>query len=151
MKTVTVESQPGYTYAVTISDGRHQFPSDETQEAGGDNLGPTPYELLLGALGGCMAITLTMYARRREWPLEGVSVELTHEKVFAQDCDYCTQEEIDAAGPQGRIDLIQSVVKVRGDLSPEQVERLHEIANRCPVHRTLENAPKIVSTVATLE
>jgi putative redox protein len=147
MKKVTVQSTPGHNYTMLVSDGRHALVADEPEDEDGDDLGPTPYELLLSALGGCMAITLIMYARRKQWPLDEVSVHLSHEKVHAADCAECTQEEIDAAGPNGRIDLIHAEVSVRGDLSPDQTARLLEIANRCPVHRTLETPPKIISSL----
>jgi putative redox protein len=146
MKRVTVQSQEGYAYAVSITDERHVWSADEPEDNGGNDLGPTPYELLLGALGACMTITMRMYAQRKQWPLTAVSIELTHEKVYATDCAYCTQEEIDAAGPQGRIDVIRSHITLSGDLSDEQRARLHEIANRCPVHRTLERPPKLLSS-----
>ena len=107
-----------------------------------------PYELLLSGLGSCMAITLLMYARRKEWQVDEVSVELSHEKVHARDCAECTQDEIEAAG-NARIDVIRTAVSVRGDLSGEQTARLLGIANRCPVHRTLETPPKIISTLST--
>jgi putative redox protein len=148
MKTVTVKSIPEHAYAMLISDGRHAYFTDEPDEEGGDDLGPTPYELLLSALGGCMAITLLMYARRKEWKVDEVSVHLSHERVHARDCAECTQEEIDDAG-NARIDLIRTELTVRGDLSADQKARLLEIANRCPVHRTLETPPKIISTLST--
>ena len=148
MKTVHVRSQSGTTYGVAIDDGRHQLVADASAEDGGEKLGPTPYELLLGSLGSCMVITIQMYARRKQWPLETVAIELTHEKVFAADCEYCTQEEIDEAGPQGRIDVITTRVDVEGVLTEEQVARLEEIGRRCPVHRTLMASAKIVSESA---
>jgi putative redox protein len=89
-----------------------------------------------------------MYAERKEWPLDAVSIQLSHDKVHARDCADCTQEEVDAAGPQGRIDLIKMDVSVQGDLDTQQVARLLEIGERCPVHRTLEARPKIVSTIS---
>ena len=149
MKKVRVQSQPGHTYAMQISDGRHELASDESVADGGEDGGPSPYELLLASLGACMAITMEMYARRKEWPLESVALELSHEKLLAQDCEACTPAEIEAAGPRGRIDIIRTEITLCGDLSAEQVARLHEIAGRCPVHRTLEGSPKFVSSVST--
>ena len=90
-----------------------------------------------------MAITLMMYAQRKQWPLEDVSVDLTHDKVLTRDCAECTDEEV-ARGPTWRIDRPHRR-RQRGDLTPEQRDRLLEIAGRCPVHRTLEAPPKIVT------
>ena len=147
MKSITVRPIPDHSYAFIVNDGRHGFFTDEPLEEGGDDLGPSPYELLLSALGGCMAITLLMYARRKQWRVVEVSIDLSHEKVLARECADCSQDEIDAAGPLGRIDLIRTELFVRGDLTEEQVARLLDIANRCPVHRTLETPPKIVSSI----
>jgi putative redox protein len=150
MRSVTVSSIAGRTYAVEVNAGRHALVSDEAEEDGGEDLGPGPYELLLAALGSCTAITLAMYARRKQWPLESVTVELSHEKVFARDCAECSAEEI-AVGPDRRIDLIRKDVFVRGPLDAEQTARLLEIADRCPVNRTLLTPPKIVSSIAAID
>lgn len=115
-----------------VHDGRHELVADEPVAAGGTDRGPTPYELLLGALGACTSITLRMYADRKDWPVEHIAVELRHEKVHAEDCAHCETEE-------GKIDRIHIDVRVEGPLDDEQRARLIEIAKRCPVHRTLEN------------
>jgi putative redox protein len=146
VKRVTVQSLPDYSYTVLINDGRHASVSDEAESDGGDDLGPSPYELLLSALGSCTAITLLMYARRKQWPLYEVSVSLSHDKIHPRDCAECTDEERAAAG-ESQIDLIHCDIAVRGDLDQEQVERLLDIAHRCPVHRTLLATPKIVATI----
>ena len=146
MKKVTVQSLPDYSYAVLINDSRHAMVSDELASDGGDDLGSSPFELLLSALGSCTAITLLMYARRKEWPLFEVSVSLDHDKVSAHDHAEFTAEERSAAG-DARVDLIHLDIAVRGDLTSEQVEGLLEIAHRCPVHRTLLATPKIVSSI----
>ena len=125
---VVVESRGGLLQEVTARGKR--VLADEPVEAGGTNQGQTPYELLLGALGSCTAMTMMMYARRKGWPLEGVRVELEHERVHARDCEDC--EEKDAF-----LDRFHKRVIVRGPLNAEQIERLHEISRRCPVHRTL--------------
>ena len=148
MTKVHVESLPGHVYTVEANDGRHEWLSDETLEDGGEDAGPSPYELLLSGLGSCMAITLRMYANYKGWPLESVAIELTHERVPAEECEACTPEEIAAAGPGGRIDIIRTDVTLTGSLDDEQVARLHEIANRCPVHRTLEAKPKFLSSIS---
>jgi putative redox protein len=145
---VTVQTLADHNYALFVNDGRHGFIADEPEEQGGDGLGPNPYELLLAALGACTAMTLVMYARRKEWPLYEVSVHFEHERVFARDCEECTAEEVEAAGPGGRIEVIRRHVSLRGDLDDAQVARLLEIADRCPVHRTLQHPPKVLTSIA---
>jgi uncharacterized OsmC-like protein len=103
---------------------------DESKEVGGDGKGPDPYDLLLSALGGCTAMTIMMYARRKGWPVEGIQVKLNHEKIHAQDCEECDTQE-------GKLDQITKTIFLRGDLTQEQKERLLEIAERCPVNKTL--------------
>jgi uncharacterized OsmC-like protein len=116
--------------------GRHRWAADEPESVGGTDTGPTPYGLLLASLGACTSMTLRMYADRKGWPLEAVSVRLRHDRIHAKDCADC-----DADG--GMIDEIQRVVSVVGPLDDEQRRRLLEIANRCPVHRTLEGEIKV--------
>jgi len=115
--------------------GRHNLTVDEPTDAGGADAGPNPYELLLAALGACTSMTLRLYARRKDWPLEQVEVRLTHSRVHARDCADC--EETD-----GYLDLIGKEIVVAGALSDEQVTRLGEIAEKCPVNRTLEASVK---------
>ena len=116
MKTVTVQSLPDFNYAVLVNDGRHAWVSDEPRDDEVDDLGAGPQELLLSALGSCTAITLFMYARRKRWKIEEISVHLTHDRVQAADCADCTEEERAAAGPNGRIELIRVDISARGDL-----------------------------------
>lgn len=113
-----------------ITAGTHTFVADEPREAGGSGAGPDPYSLLLGALGACTAMTLQIYARRKEWPLEKVEVSLKHSRSHAEDCGEC-------ATNQGKIELIERYISLTGQLSDEQKARLIEIAERCPVHKTL--------------
>lgn len=141
MKSVTATWQSDHPYAQTLDVGGHEFTADEPKDDGGDDLGPSPYELLLWALGACTSMTLLMYARRKGWPLEGVSVRLSHDKVHAKDCEGC-EERADA-----KVDVIHRDVVVRGNLGPEQQARLLEMASRCPVHRTLQGSPVVITHV----
>ena len=106
--------------------------ADEPKSLGGTDAGPTPYDYLLAALGGCTAMTLRMYADRKGWPLESVTVWLSQERIHATDCEECETEE-------GRIDRIEREIELEGPLEEEQRRRLLEIADMCPVHRTLES------------
>jgi putative redox protein len=119
-----------------IAAGEHRLLADEPVSAGGSGQGPTPYDYVLAGLGACTAMTLRMYATRKGWPLEGVAVHLRHGKVHAQDCADCETRI-------GRIDVIERVIELAGPLDAEQRERLLQIAERCPVHRTLSSEIKI--------
>ena len=114
----------------------HSVVLDEPEKAGGADAGMTPYEMLLAALGGCTAMTLRMYAERKGWNLQDVTVRLEHDRVHADDCQKCETRE-------GKLTRIRRHVEITGDLDDEQRARLHEIAARCPVHRTLEGPVEI--------
>lgn len=128
-------------YRTTVQSGRHRLVADEPASVGGADLGPTPYDLLLGALGACTGMTLRMYADRKEWPLETVTVQLAHEKIHAKDCEHCESES-------GKVDRITRTIDVTGDLSDQQRDRLLEIAEKCPVHRTLHSEVVVASHLA---
>ena len=117
---------------------RHRLTADEPKEAGGTDTGPTPYDLLLAALGACTSMTLRIYANHKKLPLEGVRVRLRHGKIYAVDCARCETKE-------GKLDHIEREIEVLGELTEEQRLRLLEIADRCPVHRTLTSEIEIVS------
>ena len=128
---VTVETADG-TYTQKVTAGRHRWLVDEPASLGGDDQGPTPYDQLLAALGTCTSITLQMYAARKDIPLQGVKIELEHSRDHVDDCATCNNDE-------NRIDVMDIAIELIGDLTAEQRARLLEIADKCPVHRTLEN------------
>jgi uncharacterized OsmC-like protein/alpha/beta superfamily hydrolase len=131
-QTVTVTETREGRYAQAITAGRHRLRADEPASAGGDDSGPSPYDLLLAGLGACTSMTLRMYAEQKKWPLERVSVALKHGKVHAEDCGECETRD-------GRIDRIDREIEITGGLDEAQRARLLEIANKCPVHRTLHS------------
>jgi len=139
--TVTVHGSAA-SFAQEISVGRHRLMADETTSVGGTDTGPNPYDLLLAALGTCTSMTLALYARRKGWPLEAVTVRLRHLKIHAADCEDCEARE-------GRLDYIDREVELSGVLSDEQRARLLEIANKCPVHRTLTSEIHIHSRLTS--
>jgi uncharacterized OsmC-like protein len=117
-------------FAQEIHVGSHRLHADEPATSGGTDTGPSPYNLLLAALGACTSMTVGMYARRKAWPLEEVTVQLRHSKIHAVDCAECETKE-------GMIDRIERDIHFSGLLTAEQRSKLLEIANKCPVHRTL--------------
>ncbi|GLR18294.1 bifunctional alpha/beta hydrolase/OsmC family protein [Portibacter lacus] len=117
-------------FTTEIMAGRHGLVADESENLGGNDFGPSPYELLNAALGACTAMTLQMYARRKKWPLETVNVHLSFDRKYADDCADCSN-------PKSKISHIDVCIALEGDLSDEQRTRLLEIADKCPVHKTL--------------
>ena len=117
-------------FAQEIIAGTHRLVADEPLKAGGTDTGPGPYDLLLAALGACTSMTVAMYARRKDWPLETVTVSLSHSREYAADCRDCDIKE-------GLLDRIDRDIQLSGPLTAEQKQRLLEIADACPVHRTL--------------
>jgi len=130
MSEVVVTSQTNLRNEVRYGAG-HTFVTDEPVAAGGDDAGPDPYTLLLAALGSCISMTVTLYARRKQWPLEQVTVRLRQNRVHEKDCEECVHNK------DGFIHRIERVVSFAGPLSDEQRARLDEIAHKCPVHKTL--------------
>ena len=130
MSEVTVTSLGNLQNEVRYGDDRTLL-IDEPVGLGGDGAGPDPYTLLLAALGGCISMTVTLYARRKGWPVERVSVRLRQQRIHAQDCMECNDST------EGYVHRIERSVTVEGNLTDEQQTRLQEIAHKCPVHKTL--------------
>ena len=125
----------------TIRAREFSWLSDEPIDSGGGDTGPTPYELLLGSLAACIALTLRLYSSYKGLSLHSVRVELEFDRVHSHDCERC-DERID-----GRVERIQSSVTIRGDFDKAQKQRLTQIATRCPVHKTLTNGMQIFDNV----
>ena len=124
----------GFVQEVTA--GAHHLRSDEPPAAGGSDSGPTPYDLLLAALGSCTSMTVAMYARRQGWPLERVTIRLRHSRVHAEDCAACETQD-------AKLTVIDREIVLDGALGDDQRARLLAIANRCPVHLTLTSRIEI--------
>src|SRR5260221_12997532 len=137
-KLIVPAESMGLQQNITI--GPHQLRADEPIASSGADAGPDPYELLLAALGACTGITVRMYAERNKWPLEGVQVQLAHSKIHGEDCAACETQ------PR-TLDRIDRQISFTGKLSTNQVQRLREIADRCPVHRTLTSQVQIHTSV----
>lgn len=137
MNEVTVTSMSNLQNEVRYGDGR-TLTIDEPAALGGDDAGPDPYTLLLAALGGCISMTVMLYARRKGWPLERVTVRLRQQRIHARDCADC------ASTTDGFLHRIERSISFLGDLSDEQLARLQEISHHCPVHKTLVSEIAIV-------
>jgi uncharacterized OsmC-like protein len=136
--TVTVTESGSGTYTQEITAGNHRILADEPRPIG-DDAGPTPYDLLLAALGACTSMTVRMYAERKGWPLERVRVTLRHSRIHAEDCAECETAK-------GLISHIDRNIELVGDLDDTQRQRLMAIAERCPVHQTLTSEINITTT-----
>ena len=132
---VTESGEGIFTQDIRV--GSHRLKADEPLSVkGGKDLGPSPYDYLLAGLGACTAMTLRMYANLKKLPLDRVTVDLSHDKIHAKDCEECETEE-------GRIDNIDRTIHLEGELDEAQRVRLLEIADKCPVHRTLHSEVQI--------
>ena len=138
---VTVAETGAGRFSQAISAGKHRLGADEPEAYGGNDTGPTPYDLLLAALGACTTMTLRIYAERKGWEIKGIRTALRHEKIHARDCEDCETGE-------GRIDRIEREISFTGDVDGERRARLLEIADKCPVHRTLTSEVDIVTRLA---
>lgn len=139
---VRLEEIDGFTQR--ISTAAHEIIADEPKSVGGNNLGMTPYDLLLASLGACTSMTLRMYANHKGLPLEQISVDLEHDRIHAQDCEDCLTSD-------RKIDRIRRVIHIQGQLTEAQIRRLEEIADRCPVHKTLMNEKQIPTEIKVNE
>ncbi len=128
-------------YTTEIVSGKHRWIADEPESVGGKDYGPSPYDLLLSSLGACTAMTLRMYADRKKWDLKEVIVHLEHKKDYAADSDQC-------ADNNARIDHMYRSIEISGDLDDKQRKRLLEIADKCPVHKTLHAEVKVITEFA---
>ena len=130
MSEVVVRSLKNLQNEVHYGSG-HTLITDEPIESGGEDAGPDPYSLILAALGSCISMTVTLYARRKQWPLEQVTVRLRQNRVHAKDCAEC------AENLEGYVHRIERSITISGNLTEEQQARLQEIGRKCPVHKTL--------------
>jgi putative redox protein len=137
LATVTVSYVPGTTYETRIDTAELTLIADEPVASGGTGLGPSPYELLLASLGHCTVLTILLYARRKEWPVAGVSVRATHERIVVED-------QSGGEITRRKVERIVQEIALEGDLDNEQRSRLMEIAGKCPVHRTLTGDLEII-------
>ena len=135
---VCVSSRTQDGFVSRVQAGRHELLADEPAAHGGTDLGPDPYRYLAASLGACTVMTLNLYARHKKLAVERVSCSVTHERVHARDCDECESGD-------GKIDVLNRVIELEGDLDDDQRQRMLEIADRCPVHRTLENEIRVRS------
>ncbi len=141
MPKVIIQSLPDYTHAQLLTADHRSLIADEPFEDDGQDLGPSPYTLLLWALGACTAMTLQMYARRKGIPLEEVAVEVEHGRTYAEDCTDCVEKGT------GHLEVLHRKIVLRGPITDAQRDDLLRIAARCPVHRTLSAAPKVVDSI----
>lgn len=128
-------------FTTEIRAGKHSFLADEPTSVGGDDLGPTPYDLLVSALGTCTVMTMRMYADRKKWPVREIRVHLQHDQVYEEDSQSVEEK------PR-KIDRIERIIEIEGDLDEAQRARLLEIADKCPVHRTLHNKLRVDTSMA---
>ena len=126
-------------YTTTVSGGKHELVADEPESVpGGTHKGPDPYDLLLMSYSACTLMTLKMYADRKGWEFDDIYVEMRHEKKHVDDCQSCEK-------PKAHLDFIEKEIIIKGDLTDEQKERMLQIADKCPVHKTLSQGVRVTS------
>ena len=125
-------------YTTQIIAGNHHLLADEPIKVGGSDLGPNPYELVSSGLAACTSMTIHMYARRKEWKVENVETHVSYSKKHAEDCENCENDK-------AKIDHFEREVSIKGDLDEKQLKRLMQIADKCPVHKTLSSQAKITT------
>jgi uncharacterized OsmC-like protein/alpha/beta superfamily hydrolase len=140
-RNVVVQETRNGKFQQTVSTGPHRMLADEPVAVGGEDSGPGPYDFLLAGLGACTSMTMRMYADRKSLPLDRITVTLTHNKIYAKDCEECETRE-------GMLDQIDRVIAIEGALDADQRKRLMEIADKCPVHRTLTSEVRILTRAA---
>lgn len=140
MASIEANLTADYTVALS-SDTGHRWTADEPQALGGDDLGPNPYELLLGSLAACTCITVSMFCRRKGWSLTSITARYTHDRVHAKDCEDCDDER------SGYLDRVTSQITIDGDLDEAQRRRLTQVAESCPVHKTLAKGIHLVDDI----
>jgi len=138
MAEIVVQERGTGKFTQDVIAGQHRLTADEPVEAGGNDEGPGPYDYLLAALGACTSMTIRMYVARKAWPLRRVRVTLRHAKIYAKDCAECETKV-------GMVDQIEREIALEGDLDAEQTAKVMEIADKCPVHRTLTSEIRIVT------
>ena len=138
---VSAAGRPEDVFLTSVNADGHRILADEPESYGGEGRGPTPYDFLAAALGTCTVMTLNMYARHKKLPVDKVEVTVRHDRIHARDCEDCETES-------GHVDRLRRDIRLSGDLSDAQRQRMLEIAGRCPVHRTLEGEIKIRSALA---
>ena len=134
---VRLEGKEGYTTEIRV--GNHGLIADEPLEVGGNDFGPNPYDLVVAGLGACTVMTLQMYARRKGWDLQEVTCHLNHGKIYAEDCAACESPKT------GKIDRFERIIYLSGNLDEKQRDRLLDIANKCPVHKTLHSQVEVIT------
>ena len=134
----SLSQDAGYTTQLKL--GNHYMIADEPESIGGNDFGPTPYDLLSAALSSCTAITVQMYVRRKGWDLKNIEVHTNYSKQHAEDCEHCDEDS-------AKIDTFIRDIKLEGDLDVKQIKRILQIADKCPVHRTLHNETQVVTNL----
>ena len=137
----TVTARLGKGLRVDITNGRHEWSADEPAESGGDDTGPTPYEMLAGSLAACTALTLRLYAAHKGIALESITAEYSFDRIHADDCNECTSAD------KGMIERMRARITIGGDFTESERKRISEIAGRCPVHKSLAHGIRIFDEV----